>query len=775
LTIITKDRKSHIQKTEFDCDRLIRFVDDIVKATNKDFTENAIADLKSRVIEQVEGRTEIGAERLFDLIIRESNDYISKEASHFTFLSSSTFLRKVYKKASKERGVDYKKVYDDYYSFILMMTEKGLYSDEILTAYNEKELRQAGSLIDKNKDQLFSFPGLFLLDKNYLVKGYNGEQLELPQERFLTTALYLMKEEKKTKRMEFVKEVYWALSNHFIGLATPTLMNSGRPLGTLSSCHILTMDDSLNSIMDVIKDISTFSQNGAGIGVYMGYLRADGSWIRDFKGRSTGVIHPCRLMSNLSEYVNQLGARKGGISVYLPLWHMDIFDFLDLRLKTGSQERRAHSIFTAVCIPDEFMRRLKNRETWTIVDPYEVNKKLGIDLNKLFDRKKLKKGETPNPNDHAFTYHYRIIEKANLELKKVVQTKDIYASIYTARKTGGTPFLYFSDTSSRLNPNSHKGNPKASNLCTEIIQNMDFDRYDEDVLKEGGVVIQAKRGDGLVTCNLNSLVLPNVFKDEKVNLQRITDIQIRMLDNVISLNRTPVKQATHTSSQYRAVGAGAMGLATLLAEKKIQWDKDEASDFASEIFEKYAYSLITSSHKLAVEKGSYPFFEESDWSTGAYFDKHGYDSPEWLELREKVMKDGIRNSYLMAIAPTGSNSVIMGGVSPSCDPLYEVIYQEEKAGMNVTMIPPNYSPETMWFYKSGFEMDEMWSINIISAIQRHIDQGISHNMHIHKSIKASEMLRLDIGSWEKGLKTIYYTYSDTNAVNRTDGCHYCEA
>jgi ribonucleoside-diphosphate reductase alpha chain len=248
-----------------------------------------------------------------------------------------------------------------------------------------------------------------------------------------------------------------------------------------------------------------------------------------------------------------------------------------------------------------------------------------------------------------------------------------------------------------------------------------------------------------------------------------------MLDNVISLNRTPVKQATHTNNQYRAVGAGAMGLATLIADRQIQWDSEEASEFVDNLFEKYAFALITSSNKLAIEKGSYPLFEGSEWNTGEYFEKRGYESPEWLELKQKVMTSGIRNGYLQAIAPTGSNSVIMGGVSPSCDPLYEVIYQEEKAGMNVTMIPPNYSPETMWFYKSGFEMDEMWSINIIAAIQKHVDQGISHNMHLHKSVKASEMLRLDTGAWEKGVKTIYYTYSDTNSVDRSEGCAFCEA
>lgn len=465
MTIITKDRKSHIQRTEFDVSRFNRFVDEIVKDSTKQFQEAEIDEFKKVIIDQVSLKESIEAEKLFDLIIRESNDNITKDTPQYTYLSASSLLRKLYKEASKERGFDYKKGYGDYYSFVFMMTEKGLYSDEIISAYSEEELRQAGSFIDKSKDRLFSYPGLFLLNKNYLIKGYKNEQMELPQERFLTTALYLMKDEPVNKRLDYVNEAYWVMSNHFVGLATPTLMNSGRPLGSLSSCHILTMADSLQSIMDVLKDTATFSQNGSGIGIYLGYLRADGSWIRGYKGRSTGVVHPCRLLNNVAEYVNQLGARKGGISAYLPVWHLDIFDFLDLRLKTGSQERRAHSIFTAVCLPDEFMRRLNSRETWTIFDPYEVNKKLGFDLNRLYDKKKLQEGEIPNPIDHAFTYSYRIAEQSDLELKKVIKATDIYKNIYNARKTGGTPFMYFSDTAARKNPNSHAGSPLGSNLC----------------------------------------------------------------------------------------------------------------------------------------------------------------------------------------------------------------------------------------------------------------------------------------------------------------------
>lgn len=308
---------------------------------------------------------------------------------------------------------------------------------------------------------------------------------------------------------------------------------------------------------------------------------------------------------------------------------------------------------------------------------------------------------------------------------------------------------------------------------SEIIQNMSPDVHSEDQLSEEGYVVQVKYGEGLVTCNLSSLVLHNVFNpNEEVDLQRVTDIQFRMLDNVITLNRTPVLQATHTNNLYRAVGAGALGLATHLADMGIKWDTEQASEHVDKIMSKYAMSCIRSSHKLAMEKGSYPLFEDSDWNNGEYFEKRGLDTPEWNEVRELASK-GVRNSYLMANAPTGSNAIIMNG-SSALDALYEVIYQEEKAGMNVTIVPPNFDAKTMWFYKSAFEMDEVWSLKLIATAQRYIDQGISHNMHLHKSVKASEMLRLDTYAWDNGIKTIYYTYSDTSQLNRAEGCTMCE-
>ncbi|MFK7678637.1 hypothetical protein ACI3ER_11405 [Bacillus sp. Wb] len=307
---------------------------------------------------------------------------------------------------------------------------------------------------------------------------------------------------------------------------------------------------------------------------------------------------------------------------------------------------------------------------------------------------------------------------------------------------------------------------------SEIIQNQSYDEVIEESFdhETGLVTTKIKAGD-LVTCNLSSLVLPNVIDVEGIDLQRVIDIQVRLLDNVISLNRTVVPQATLTNHKYRAVGLGALGEATLLAEKGIHWDTIAAYTFTDKTFERIAKATIKASHKLALEKGSYPVFEGSEWNTGEYFEKRNYNSEEWLEIKE-MSKKAMRNGHLMAIAPTSSNSIVMNA-SPSIDPLYEVVYLESKAGLNVVITPPNYNEETKKYYKSGFEVDEMWSINIIAAAQKHIDQAISHNMHVLKSIKGSEMLRLDLGAWKKGLKTIYYTY--TEEYERTSDCSMCEA
>lgn len=310
MTLVTKNRKSYIQESEFMLERFDRFFNEIIEESAREYDNNLIEEIKKLVIRDVTSRDKIEAIALFDLIIRYTNDKTDKNNPDLTYLSAATMRRKLYKEASKNRGYHYKNTYGDYLSLVVMLIEEGIYDASLLKAYTEDELRQAGEFIQPELDRKFNFPGILALNNGYLKKGYKRDTLELPQERFLTMTLYLMQLEDKDVRMELVKEAYWVVSNHYVGIATPTLMNSGSPNGTLSSCHITTTPDDLNGIMDVNKQIAKFSQNGAGIGNYLGFLRSEGSWIRGFKGRSTGVLHPSRLQSVIAEYVNQLGKIK---------------------------------------------------------------------------------------------------------------------------------------------------------------------------------------------------------------------------------------------------------------------------------------------------------------------------------------------------------------------------------------------------------------------------------------------------------------------------------
>lgn len=289
-------------------------------------------------------------------------------------------------------------------------------------------------------------------------------------------------------------------------------------------------------------------------------------------------------------------------------------------------------------------------------------------------------------------------------------------------------------------------------------------------MDEDGYILTKTIGKGLVTCNINSMALHNTHNLSEEEYQSTVDIQFRMLDNVISKQRLPVNQAIHTNNLYRAVGAGMLGFVTTLTNEGIMWESTESAEFADAVFKRYLKAQIKASSKLAQERGSYPLFEGSDWQTGAFFDKRGLVGEEWAEYR-KLAGEGMRNGYISAVAPTATNSIITGG-SPSIDPLYDVTYSETKANMNVLIVPPNYNDETKFFYKSGFEMDEMWAIKVVAAAQKYVDQAISHNMHVSENTKGSELLRLDLGTWNDGVKTTYYTHTENR--EKPEDCPMCE-
>ena len=789
MTTVIKDKdKNRERRLEFEEERLVSFIEHGLSSLIVD--EETKKKYIEKILRQVKGREEIESKSISKLLIQNAlvltND-IKDENGHVTpeklkntgwnKFARYVLQKELYKRASKNRSYESKEMYGNFLGLIITLTEKGHYTPDILKNYSHEELIEAGKAIEPQRDNLFDFAGLHSLSGRYLVRDYDKSVYELPQERFMIAALHLMMPEKE-KRIERVIELYWAISSLYLTLATPTLTNAGRSTGGLSSCFVLTTEDSLRGIYDDNTDTATFSKFGAGIGIYFGKLRSAGSDIRGHKGASSGIIGWIKQLDNTSVSVDQLGQRKGAIAVYLDMWHKDIENFIDLRLNTGDKNLRAYNVFTGLCIPDEFMRQVEKRGDFHLFDPHEIKQKMGFSLEDFYDKKKLKDKEIPNKVDHAWTYHYYLCVDNNKLTKKRIPAIELMKKVMQAQLETGIPYMFYRDTVNRDNPNSHEGIVYSSNLCSEIEQNMSPSTVEtEEIDWESGKVIITKNSGDLVTCNLSSVVVNRAVIDNV--LERVINIEVRALDNVISLLKVPVPQAQYTNIKYRAVGAGEQGIAALLAEEKIMWDSEAAVEYISKLEEKIMMYTIKASALLGKEKGSYPVYEGSQWNTGEWFDKRELTLPEWSEVKSLAMAN-MRNGYLRAVAPTGGTSIIAGS-TPGIDPIFDVIYFERKKDFHLPIVVPNLNLKTWFFYKPTMKMkfeDEkqlahMWAIKHNEARQVFVDQAISHNFYIPQGLRAKNFLRLHTENWKRGVKTSYYTRSWDQ--KHEDSCLACSS
>lgn len=691
-----------------------------------------------------------------DAMVLDVLSFIDETAPHWTFVASRIYAIKIYADQKRKRGVE---VYTDFAQNVQKLVDAGLYTPVLVEKYTAEELEEAGTFIEKERDELFTYIGLKTFVDRYVAVDYSKEPVELPQERWLVIALTLMQDEAKERRMEYVREAYWAMSSLYMTVATPTLANAGKTHGQLSSCFIDTVDDSLQGIYDSNTDVANLSKFGGGIGVYMGKVRARGSAIRGFKGASSGVLPWIKQLNNTAVSVDQLGQRQGAIAVYLDVWHRDISTFLDLKLNNGDERLRAHDIFTGVCIPDIFMEAVEARGEWHLFDPHEVREVMGFSLEDFYDEKR---------GEGSFREKYAACV-ANEELsRETVQAIDIMKRVMRSQLETGTPFMFYRDEVNRANPNKHEGIIYSSNLCTEIAQNMSPTTFETMELEDDVIVTRKKPGD-FVVCNLSSINLGKAVPADI--LERLIPIQVRMLDNVIDLNKIPVLQARRTNERYRGIGLGTFGWHHLLALKGVQWESDEAVEYADELYEKIAYLTIDASSKLAEEKGAYPLFEGSDWETGEYFERRQYESDEWNELRAKVKERGMRNGYLMAVAPNSSTSVIAGSTA-SIDPIFQPFFHEEKKNYRLPVIAPDLDHNTYDVYRrSAYIVDQRWSVKQNAARQRHIDQAISFNIYVPNTIRASVLLGLHLQAWDSGMKSTYYTRSTASNIEECEWCH----
>ncbi|MBM7704815.1 ribonucleoside-diphosphate reductase subunit alpha [Metabacillus iocasae] len=749
-------------------------VETYIEKVKQVFPQLDFTQYEEKVVQTISAKENMSEEKITNALILAALDYISMEEPAWTFVAANVYLDELYRQASMNRGYNVTQKYGSFYELIQYLTSIGIYSEELTKAYSKEEIDELQNVIDSSCDQLFTYIGLLTLADRYLAKSHDKKVYELPQERFLVIAMTLMMKEDKTKRINLIKEAYWAMSNLYMTVATPTLANAGKSYGQLSSCFIDTVEDSLEGIYHSNTDSAKLSKFGGGIGVYVGKIRSLGSDIRGFKGNSSGIVPWIKQINNTAVSVDQLGQRQGAIAVYYNVFGKDIMSFLDLRLNNGDERLRAHDIFTGVCIPDNFMRAVENREPYYLFDPHPIKKNLGFELDDFFDAKELQEGEAPNAVDHAFTYHYnKCVEAAKDGLLEdgydVVPAIDIMKRIMISQLETGTPYMFYRDTVNRGNANSHKGMIYCSNLCTEIAQNMSATTVTEEYVTEDGKVVTVRESGDYVVCNLSSINLARTVSGNV--LPRLISIQVRMLDNVIELNTIPVLQAQVTNQKYRGIGLGTFGFHHLLALKGITWESEEAVQYVDDLYEEIAYHTIQASMELAKEKGAYPVFKGSAWETGHYFTNRGYDSEEWDELRHQVKTNGIRNGYLMAVAPNSSTSIIAGSTA-SIDPIFRKFYSEEKKNYKIPVTAPDLNEKTNWYYKSVYFIDQKWSIKQNSKRQRHIDQSVSFNLYIRNDIRAKDLLDLHVMAWKEKLKTTYYVRSTSNDVlEECESCH----
>jgi len=704
----------------------------------------------------------ISEDELMHHLILTALENVDEAGRDWTYVASRIELHRLYTEASKNRGYHKDQKYGDYYELQKMLVAKGIYSPNILEKYSREEIEKLSQLIKPERDDLFDYIGLHTLKNRYLATDFDKKVYELPQERWLTIALFLMQDEPKEKRAALVSEAYWALSNLYMTTATPTLANAGLSFGQLSSCFIDTVEDSLVDIYNSNTDVARLSKGGGGIGVYLGKIRARGSAIKGFKGASSGVIPWIKQLNNTAVSVDQLGRRKGAIAVYLDVWHADILAFLDLKLNNGDERQRAHDLFTGVCLPDVFMEQVENRGDWYLFDPHEVKRVMGFRLEDFYDEEKGK---------GSFREKYwQCVRDKHLSKTKVPAIQ-IMARIMKSQLETGTPFMFYRDEANRQNPNKHLGMIYSSNLCTEIMQNMSPTiQYKEQ--HDGDTIITYKKAGDFVVCNLSSINLGRAVPDGV--LERLIPIQVRMLDNVIDLNQIEVGQALATNRKYRAVGLGTFGWHHLLALKGIHWESERAVELADELYERIAYLAIRASHHLAEEKGAYPAFSGSDWQTGKYFSERGYltgkNREQWTKLAHAIQKGGIRNGYLMAVAPNSSTAVIAGSTA-GIDPIFKPFYYEEKKDFKLPVTAPDLNHKTYDIYRrSAYIVDQRASIRQNAARQRHIDQAISFNFYVPHNIRAKILLDLHLEAWKSGLKSTYYVRSTATDIEECEWC-----
>ena len=737
-------------------------------------------------------------------LIKTAVDKIDIDRPNWTFVASRLFLYDLYHRVGRNVGG----IKGEPYFHLSKYFERGEQEGRIILGLKEKyDLDDLNNYLVPERDLQFNYLGIRTLCDRYLLKDKEGQPIELPQQLFMGVAMFLAQNELDCQ--SWAKKFYDILSKFEVMAATPTLSNARTPRHQLSSCYIGSSPDNIEGIFDVYKEMALLSKFGGGIGWDWSQVRGMGSYIDGHKHAAGGIVPFLKIANDVAIAVDQLGTRKGAIAVYVEPWHVDIRDFLDLKKNSGEERRRAHDLFPALWLNDLFMQRVQEDGRWTLFDPYEVR-----ELTDLY-------GE-------EFEKRYIELENGTDDItRETISAKGLWKEILRSYFETGNPFLTFKDAANRSNPNKHSGIIRSSNLCTEIFQNTTPNHYkirltftdesvevleeDEMVTVDNGMTKPAKKitaldsikgkqiwmvdkeqtdGDTAV-CNLASINLSKI--NTKEDIERVVPIAIRMLDNVIDLNFYPLAKVKKTNEKTRAIGLGVMGEAQMLAESKIVWGSNEHLHKIDEVMESVSYYAILSSSDLALEKGKYAQYEGSEWSKGIFpidnankeacklVDRGGLFgyTHDWAKLKEKVKSDGIRNGYLMAIAPTSSISILTG-TTQAIEPVYKRKWFEENLSGLIPVVAPNLSPDTWEYYTPAYDLDQNVLIKAGAIRQKWIDQGQSLNIFITLDKASGKYLnQIYMNAWKFGLKSTYYLRSQSpeasnDIEDRSQECVGCQ-
>ncbi|APX94394.1 ribonucleoside-diphosphate reductase subunit alpha [Halomonas sp. 1513] len=644
--------------------------------------------------------------------------------------------------------------------------ERGIGFEQLDERLAEFDLERLGDALDHSRDMAFTYLGLQTLYDRYFIHQ-DDVRYELPQVMFMRVAmgLALNEDDREARAIEF----YELLSSFDYMASTPTLFNSGTQRSQLSSCYLTTVPDDLDSIYSAIRDNALLSKWAGGLGNDWTPVRALGSYIKGTNGKSQGVVPFLKVVNDTAVAVNQGGKRKGAVCAYLESWHLDIEEFLELRKNTGDDRRRTHDMNTANWVPDLFMKRVFDDKEWTLFSPATCP-----DLHDLYGA--------------AFEQRYEEYEEmtrtGQLKLFKRVRAKDLWRKMLSMLFETGHPWITFKDPCNLRSPQQHTGVVHSSNLCTEITLNTSPEE--------------------IAVCNLGSVNLAQHVVDGQIDdakLKRTVRTAVRMLDNVIDINYYAVPQARNSNMKHRPVGLGIMGFQDALYAHGIAYASPEAVAFADRSMELVSYHAIEASSDLAAERGRYQSFEGSLWSQGIlpidsidrlkvergekYIAVDTSATQDWSSIRSKIATQGMRNSNVMAIAPTATISNICG-VSQSIEPTYQNLYVKSNLSGEFTVVnaymvndlkarglwdevmindlkyydgsvqPIERVPEDLKAkYATAFEVEPKWLVEAASRRQKWIDQAQSLNLYI----KGVSGKKLDVTyrmAWYLGLKTTYY-------------------